>query len=74
MGVLKNVGRITGMVAGTVIGGPVYIAGKAVDSDLLCGIGEGVYMATEYSGELLGSVTEGVVEKVHGIVKKDNDK
>jgi len=73
MGFIKDFGKIAGAVAGIVVGGPIYIAGEVTNSDLLRDIGEGAYNATERTGELLGSVTEGVAETVYGTVKKDSD-
>lgn len=73
MGFLKDFGKLAGSVTGLVVGGPIYLAGVVVDSDLLREIGDGAYNATERTGELLGSVTEGVAETVYGTVKKDSD-
>lgn len=73
MGFLKALGKIAGSAAGAVIGAPVYFAGAVVNSDFLREIGEGAYKVTSHTGELLGSVTEGVSETVYGIIKSDGN-
>ncbi|WP_286945985.1 hypothetical protein [Acetobacterium sp. UBA5834] len=71
MGFIKDIGKLAGSVAGLVIGAPVYLAGEVIDSDFLREIGEGACNVTERTGEMLGSVTEGVAETVYGTIKKD---
>lgn len=73
MGFIKDIGKLAGSVAGLVIGAPVYLAGEVTNSDFLREIGEGACKVTERTGEVLGSVTEGVAETVYGTVKKDRD-
>lgn len=73
MGFIKNIGIIAGAAAGGLVGGPIYFVGELTNIDLLRDIGEGALKVTERTGELLGSVTEGVAETVYGTVKKDSD-
>jgi hypothetical protein len=65
-GLIKDIIKLTGCVAGAVIGVPIYVAGDIVESEFLQEIGEGVYKATERTGELLGNITEGAIEMVYG--------
>ena len=71
MGFLKDIGKIAGSVAGAMIAAPVYIAGEIVNSDTLREVATGAYKVSGRTGELLGSVTEGVAEAVYGTVTSD---
>lgn len=72
MGVIKDIGKLVGNVAGAVIGVPINMVGEAIESDFLQDVGEGIYKVTAQTGELLGSVAEGSVETIKGVVNEDN--
>lgn len=74
MGLIKDLGKLTGSIAGMVVGAPVYLAGTIVDSDFLKDIGNGALNVTQRTGELLGNTAEGVVEAVTGTINNDKQK
>lgn len=71
MGLIKNLGKLAGSVAGIAIGAPISLVGEVVKSDFIQEIGEGVYRVSGRTGELLGNVTEGAVETVYGTLTSD---
>ncbi|MEP0872272.1 hypothetical protein NDA01_20880 [Trichocoleus desertorum AS-A10] len=74
MGFLKGLGQIAGKVVGGAVGGALEIAGEVADSETLKKAGKGVYNVTAASGEILGSLADGAVTTVHGVVTKDGEK
>lgn len=72
MGIIKDIGTIVGAVAGATIGLPIYLAGEVVNSDFLREVSDGVFYASQRTGELVGNVAEGVTETVYGAVTEDN--
>ncbi|MGB3756617.1 MAG: hypothetical protein WBA07_09615 [Rivularia sp. (in: cyanobacteria)] len=68
MGFLKNLGSIVGKVAGGTVGGGIEIAGILVDSNFVQEVGQGVYQSTVVSTETLGSLADGAITAVYGIV------
>lgn len=73
MGFLKKLGVTAGNVAGNVLGGSVKIIGKAVDSDFIKEVGNGVQKSTKNTGRVVGQVAEGTYKTVKGTVKKDKE-
>ena len=71
MGFLKNLGSIVGKVAGGTVGGGIEIAGILVDSNFVQEVGQGVYQSTVVSTETLGSLADGAITAVYGIVTED---
>lgn len=71
---LKDLGVLAGTVTGGVIGGAVSLAGKAVKSDFIEEIGEGIYNATLASGKILGEAASGAADLVTGMVTSDESK
>jgi hypothetical protein len=74
MGFLKELGSAVGSIAGVVIGTPIILAGEVVNSDFIKEVGEGACKATANTGKVLGSLAEGTVECVSGLVSSDSAK
>ncbi len=66
MGFLKDLGKLTGSIAGIAIGAPICLVGSVVKSDLIQQIGQDACNVTTHTGELLGTVAEGTTETVYG--------
>lgn len=71
MGFLKNLGSIFGKVAGGTVGGGVEIVGMLVGSDFVQEVGQGVYKSTVMSTETLGSLADGTITAVYGVITED---
>lgn len=71
MGLIKDLGKIAGTIAGITVGAPVALVGEIVNSDFIREIGESAYKVTEHTGELLGNVAEGITETVYGTATSD---
>ncbi|GAX46183.1 hypothetical protein NIES4075_72040 [Tolypothrix sp. NIES-4075] len=74
MSFIKGLGKFAGQVVGGVVGGSLEVVGELVDSKAIKQVGKGVYQVAATSGEVLGSLTDGVVTTVHGAVTKDGEK
>lgn len=61
MGFLKGLCGLAGEVVGGVVGGGLEVAGKAVGSNFIKEVGQGVYHATVNSAEMLGSLGDSAV-------------
>lgn len=72
MGFIKDLGTIVGSIAGVAVGLPVRLAGEVVNSDFLREVSDGVFYASQRTGELVGNVAEGVTETVYGAVTEDS--
>lgn len=72
MGFLKDLGSLTGIVAGTVIGGPVKFAGEITGIKVLEDIGDGVKRASTAAGETIGKAASGVWDVGAGIITNDD--
>lgn len=73
MAFIKQAFRITGQITGTVIGTPVKLIGKQINSEFIEDIGETVKSASVNTGTLLGGAAEGTWNTVSGLAKKDDD-
>jgi len=71
MGFLKNLGSVVGKVAGGTVGGGIEIVGILVGSDFVQEVGQGVYQSTVMSTETLGSLADGTISAVYGVVTED---
>lgn len=74
MGFLKGLGKFAGDVVGGTVGGALEIAGELAGNETLKNVGQGVHKVTATSGEILGSLADGAVTTVHGVVTKDTEK
>lgn len=74
MGFLKDLGSLTGVVVGTVIGGPVKLVGEISGVRILEDIGDGVKRATTSAGETIGKAANGVWDVGAGFVTNDDSK
>jgi uncharacterized protein YvpB len=74
VGVLKNLGKIGGMVTGRVLGAPFKIAGDVVGSKYIFDIGQDISKVTSSTGELLGEVSSSATDIVIGAATRDKDK
>lgn len=74
MGFLKELGSLTGVVVGTVIGGPVKFVGEISGVRILEDIGDGVKKATTATGETIGKAASGIWDVGAGLVTNDNSK
>lgn len=72
MGFIKGLGSFAGKVAGGIVGGAIEIIGDVTDSDFIKEVGKGVNQVSSRSGELLGSLAEGTVYTVTGIISDDD--
>jgi len=63
MSFIKGLGKFAGQVVGGVVGGSLEIVGELADSKTLKQAGKGVYQIAATSGEVLGSLTDGVVTR-----------
>ncbi|OLO39157.1 hypothetical protein BTR23_08855 [Alkalihalophilus pseudofirmus] len=68
---IQGIGNTSGKVVGTVLGGSIKLAGKAVKNDYVQDIGESVYKASHFTCHTIGGLSQGVVDTATGIVKKD---
>lgn len=68
---IKDLTGSLGELAGTIINVPIQIAGELLDSDFIKEVGDGACKVTKRTGELLGDVTEGVVDVVSGTMNSD---
>ncbi|WP_158211481.1 HNH endonuclease [Alkalihalobacterium alkalinitrilicum] len=68
---IQGIGNTSGKVVGTVLGGSIKLAGKAVRNDYVQDIGESVYKASHFTCHTIGGLSQGVVDTAKGIVKKD---
>lgn len=73
MGLIKSLGKVAGCVAGVVVGGTVELVGEVVKSDFLKEVGDGVYKASERTGEMLGGIAEGGAEALYGAINSDKN-
>lgn len=72
MGFIKDLGSFAGKVAGGVVGGALEIVGEATNSDFIKDVGKGVNQVSSRSGELIGSLVEGTVNTVTGVISDDD--
>ncbi|WP_062109071.1 HNH endonuclease [Bacillus niameyensis] len=77
MGIFRMVGKGIGTAGGTLIGGSVKIAGKAVGSqwkgagDWIEQVGDGVRTASKVSFDNAGQFVDGALQGTYGLLKKD---
>jgi hypothetical protein len=71
---IKNVGTAVGAFGGLILGGPVILAGKLLNSKTIVEIGSMAAEQTSNTGALIGQVAQGVVSATTGIVTKDKTK
>lgn len=71
---IKDLTGDLGDLAGSVIKAPLQAVGEVFDSEFLKDVGEGAYRVTKRTGEMVGDVTEGVVDVVSGTINSDKEK
>jgi hypothetical protein len=59
MGFLKDLGSLTGSIAGVVLSTPVTLAGGFFDSDTLKEAARGIHYVTASTGSLIGQTVSG---------------
>jgi hypothetical protein len=74
VGFLRNLGKLTGKVTGSVIGGTVKAVGEVTGSKFVSEVGEGVKKASEFAGDRLGQVTDGAWNAATGLLTDDKKK
>ncbi|MFJ7976650.1 hypothetical protein ACIQZI_13255 [Peribacillus sp. NPDC096379] len=74
MGLFRELGNGLGTLAGTVVGGPIKFIGEVTGASLLEDIGDGVKKASAFAGDTIGTLTDGAVNTVSGIVQDDVNK
>jgi hypothetical protein len=67
----RKVGKGVGTVAGGVLGGGIKLAGKAVKSEWVEEVGDGVKHASTIALDNAGQFIDGAVKGTYGVVKKD---
>lgn len=73
MGIGRSIGKATGALAGSVIGGGVKLVGKASKQDWIEEVGEGMKQASTIALEHAGQLVDGVSQSAYGYVKKDEE-
>lgn len=71
MGFLKELGKLAGDVAGTVVGGTVKVVGEVTGVKLIEEIGDGVKRASSFAGETIGQAASGIWDIGAGLVTQD---
>lgn len=74
MNFFRGLGKVLGNVTGTVVGEPIKMVGEITGAKLLEDIGDGVKKASVFTGDTLGTFTDGVVNTVSGLVQEDMNK
>lgn len=74
MGMFRGIGKGLGEIAGTVVGGPIKFVGEVTGAKLLEDIGDGVKGASSFTGDMLGTFTDGTVQTVSGMIQDDASK
>ncbi|SEN88631.1 DNase/tRNase domain of colicin-like bacteriocin [Mesobacillus persicus] len=72
MSFFREVGKGVGWVAGGVLGGGIKLAGKAVKSEWVEDVGDGVKQASTIALDNAGQFLDGAVKGTYGVVKKDS--
>ncbi len=72
MGLIKGLGSFAGKLAGGVVGGAVEFVGEVTNNNFIKEVGQSVYQVSSKSGELLGSLAEGTIDTVEGIISHDD--
>ncbi|MEH7235360.1 HNH endonuclease [Bacillus sp. JJ1562] len=67
----RKVGKGVGTVAGGVIGGGIKIVGRAVKSEWVEEVGDGVKQASTIALDNAGQFVDGAVRGTYGVLKKD---
>lgn len=62
MSAFRELGRLAGKAAGTLIGGAVNVVGELADSRFLKEVGNGVKKASEFAGDTFGQASRRRVE------------
>ncbi|MEH7495204.1 hypothetical protein [Neobacillus niacini] len=71
MAFFRRVGKEIGSLAGNVIGGGVKLAGKAVKSEWVEEVGDGIKTASTTAFDNAGQFIDGAVKGTYGVIKKD---
>ncbi|MGD6855753.1 HNH endonuclease [Bacillus infantis] len=71
MSMIRGLGKFAGKAAGTVVGGPIQIAGKLTGFDLVEDIGKGVRKASEFAGDTAGQAAAGAAGTISGMLHSD---
>lgn len=71
MAFFRKVGKGVGTVSGGVIGGAVKLAGKAMKSEWVEEVGDGIKHASTIALDNAGQFIDGAVKGTYGVVKKD---
>ncbi|THE11944.1 HNH endonuclease [Bacillus timonensis] len=71
MAFFRKVGKGVGTVAGGVIGGGIKIVGKAVKSEWVEEVGDGVKQASTIALDNAGQFVDGAVRGTYGVLKQD---
>lgn len=74
MGKIKKTANVVADSVGSLTGGAIKLLGKAVKSDYVQEIGDGVKNATSNTGEVLGGLAEGTFYTAKGLIDKDEKK
>ncbi|MCX8046992.1 MAG: hypothetical protein N3A70_08995 [Anoxybacillus gonensis] len=74
MGFFRELGRFTGKVTGTAIGGALNVVGELTESEWVKEVGNGVKKASEFTGDTFGQAVDGVWDTAAGIANKDEKK
>ncbi|MFD1707871.1 HNH endonuclease [Siminovitchia sediminis] len=72
MGFFRSVGKGIGTLSGGVIGGGVKLAGKAVKSEWVEEVGDGIKQASTVALDNAGQYIDGAVKGTYGAIKKDD--
>ncbi|MFC4801213.1 HNH endonuclease [Neobacillus sp. GCM10023253] len=71
MAFFRTVGKGIGSLAGGVVGGGVKLAGKAVKSEWVEEVGDGIKLASTTALDNAGQFIDGAVKGTYGVIKKD---
>ncbi|MBM7620015.1 hypothetical protein JOC95_001867 [Bacillus tianshenii] len=71
MAFFRTVGNGIGTLAGGVIGGGVKLAGKAVKSEWVEEVGDGIKVSSKFALDSAGQFMDGAVKTTYGAVTKD---
>ncbi|MGI6647590.1 MAG: HNH endonuclease signature motif containing protein [Bacillota bacterium] len=72
MGFLKDLGSLTGSIAGVVLSTPVTLAGGFFDSDTLKEAARGIHYVTASTGSLIGQTVSGGLDVVEGVLTRND--
>ncbi|SEN62121.1 DNase/tRNase domain of colicin-like bacteriocin [Mesobacillus persicus] len=74
MAFFRTIGKGVGMVTGAVVGGGVKLAGKALKSDLVEGVGSGITKGSPKALDTAGRLLDGIVKGTFGGSKNQETK